>query len=199
MRRRPGFGWVEIIPEALARPPFSPCGRRWPEGPDEGDLNGRRRSWTHHPPLRGTFTHKGRREVVYGRLAGVFCERRYPFIRPGRSKLAALGDGDLGRGLPAAGAQRLDLLDDVTRQPHRGEVVDLLGSDEDAHLAARLDGSRASHVVYSSCNVDTLARDLAAMPGLRPVEGRVVDMFPQTRHVETVLLLRRTRAGAPLS
>jgi 23S rRNA (uracil747-C5)-methyltransferase len=71
----------------------------------------------------------------------------------------------------------------VVNPPRRG-----IGPD----LAARLDGSRASHVVYSSCNVDTLARDLAAMPGLRPVEGRVVDMFPQTRHVETVLLLRRT-------
>ncbi|MBD3782149.1 MAG: methyltransferase domain-containing protein [Micrococcales bacterium] len=58
-------------------------------------------------------------------------------------------------------------------------------------LAARLDASSATHVVYSSCNVDTLARDLEAMPGLEPVEGRVVDMFPQTRHVETVLLLRR--------
>ncbi len=71
----------------------------------------------------------------------------------------------------------------VVNPPRRG-----IGPD----LAARLEGSRASHVVYSSCNVDTLARDLAAMPGLRPVEGRVVDMFPQTRHVETVLLLRRT-------
>ena len=36
-----------------------------------------------------------------------------------------------------------------------------------------------------------LARDLAAMPSWRPVEGRDVDMFPQTRHVETLLLLRR--------
>ncbi len=58
-------------------------------------------------------------------------------------------------------------------------------------LAARLEASDASHVIYSSCNVDTLARDLAAMPSLRPVQGRVVDMFPQTRHVETALLLRR--------
>lgn len=70
----------------------------------------------------------------------------------------------------------------VVNPPRRG-----IGSD----LADWLERSPAGHVVYSSCNVDTLARDLAAMPSLRPVEGRVVDMFPQTRHVETVLLLRR--------
>ncbi|MBM6399677.1 methyltransferase domain-containing protein [Phycicoccus sonneratiae] len=85
-----------------------------------------------------------------------------------------------------AGDATRELADDpglvVVNPPRRG-----IGPD----LAARLEASPASHVVYSSCNVDTLARDLGAMPGLRPVEGRVVDMFPQTRHVETVLLLAR--------
>ncbi|RZS59635.1 23S rRNA m(5)U-747 methyltransferase [Microcella putealis] len=47
-------------------------------------------------------------------------------------------------------------------------------------------------VVYSSCNPDTLARDLAAMPGYRVERARVVDMFPQTTHVEVLTLLRRT-------
>jgi 23S rRNA (uracil747-C5)-methyltransferase len=58
-------------------------------------------------------------------------------------------------------------------------------------LAGWLEAGDAGHVVYSSCNVDTLARDLAAMPSLRPVAARVADMFPQTRHVETVVLLER--------
>ncbi|MGG5257079.1 methyltransferase domain-containing protein [Phycicoccus avicenniae] len=75
----------------------------------------------------------------------------------------------------------------VVNPPRRG-----IGPD----LAARLETSAAAHVVYSSCNVDTLARDLAAMPSLRPVEGRVVDMFPQTRHVEVAVLLRRTASAA---
>ncbi len=70
----------------------------------------------------------------------------------------------------------------VVNPPRRG-----LGPE----LSRRLDESRARHVIYSSCHVATLARDLARMPGLRPVAGRVVDMFPQTRHVETVLLLER--------
>ena len=59
-------------------------------------------------------------------------------------------------------------------------------------LAAWSDASPARHVVYSSCNVATLARDLAAMPSLRAVTGRVFDMFPQTPHTEVMVLLERT-------
>ncbi|MGL5865683.1 MAG: methyltransferase [Dermatophilaceae bacterium] len=70
----------------------------------------------------------------------------------------------------------------VVNPPRRG-----LGPD----LAARLDGSAARHLIYSSCAIDTLARDLARMPSWRPERGRVVDMFPQSHHVEVALLLGR--------
>nr|WP_218853407.1 methyltransferase domain-containing protein [Schumannella luteola] len=46
-------------------------------------------------------------------------------------------------------------------------------------------------VVYSSCNVDSLARDLAAMPSFTAREGRVLDMFPQTPHSEVLVRLER--------
>ncbi|HET8594120.1 MAG TPA: 23S rRNA (uracil(747)-C(5))-methyltransferase RlmC, partial [Intrasporangium sp.] len=59
-------------------------------------------------------------------------------------------------------------------------------------LAGWLEGSAVRHVVYSSCNVESLARDLAAMPGLRPVAARLFDMFPQTTHHEVMVLLERT-------
>ncbi|WP_062203536.1 23S rRNA (uracil(747)-C(5))-methyltransferase RlmC [Demequina salsinemoris] len=58
-------------------------------------------------------------------------------------------------------------------------------------LAAWLDRSDARTVVYSSCHPGSLARDLAAMPRLRPVEIRVMDMFPHTTHAETAVLLTR--------
>ena len=35
------------------------------------------------------------------------------------------------------------------------------------------------------------ARDLAVMPSLRPVEARVLDMFPHTTHYEVLVLLAR--------
>ena len=46
-------------------------------------------------------------------------------------------------------------------------------------------------VVYVSCNPETLARDLALLTkkGYRVESSTPVDMFPQTEHVETVVLL----------
>jgi 23S rRNA (uracil747-C5)-methyltransferase len=70
----------------------------------------------------------------------------------------------------------------VVNPPRRG-----IGSD----LAGWLEASSVRHVVYSSCNVDTLARDLAAMPSLRPVNARLLDMFPHTDHHEVLVLLSR--------
>jgi len=62
-------------------------------------------------------------------------------------------------------------------------------------LAGVLEASGVRHVVYSSCNVASLARDLAAMPSLVPVRARVLDMFPQTAHYEVVALLARASAS----
>ncbi|MBC7290459.1 MAG: 23S rRNA (uracil(747)-C(5))-methyltransferase RlmC [Actinotalea sp.] len=70
----------------------------------------------------------------------------------------------------------------VVNPPRRG-----IGPD----LAAWLEASSARHVVYSSCNAVSLARDLAAMPSLRPVRARLLDMFPQTAHHEVAVLLER--------
>lgn len=60
-----------------------------------------------------------------------------------------------------------------------------------APLARFLDASQAQAVIYSSCNAQSLAKDLAAMPGLRLARARVLDMFPHTRHYEVLTLLVR--------
>lgn len=51
----------------------------------------------------------------------------------------------------------------------------------------------AGKVVYVSCNPETLARDVRYMKklGYRAVEAWPVDMFPETDHVETVVLLSK--------
>jgi len=54
-----------------------------------------------------------------------------------------------------------------------------------------LETSGVGHVLYSSCNAVTLAKDLAAMPSLRPVRGQLLDMFPNTGHYEVLTLLQR--------
>lgn len=58
-------------------------------------------------------------------------------------------------------------------------------------LAGWLEHSGVRHVVYSSCDPGSLARDLALMPSLRAVRARVFDMFPHTTHVEVAVLLER--------
>ena len=58
-------------------------------------------------------------------------------------------------------------------------------------LAGWLEDSGVPNVVYSSCNADSLARDLAAMPSLRPVSARLLDMFPHTGHHEVLVHLAR--------
>jgi len=58
-------------------------------------------------------------------------------------------------------------------------------------LSRWLEDSGVRHVVYSSCNAESLARDLAAMPSLVPTRGRVLDMFPNTGHHEVIVHLER--------
>jgi 23S rRNA (uracil747-C5)-methyltransferase len=78
-------------------------------------------------------------------------------------------------------ADRPDLL--IVNPPRRG-----LGEP----LATWIEDSRISTVAYSSCNPESLARDLAMMPSYEPREARVFDMFPHTAHLEVAVLLQRT-------
>lgn len=60
-------------------------------------------------------------------------------------------------------------------------------------VSAHLDSdARARHIVYVSCDPATLARDVARMPLYEIESIRAFDMFPQTSHVETVVMLRRS-------
>ena len=58
-------------------------------------------------------------------------------------------------------------------------------------LAETLEASGVPQVVYSSCNVESLARDLTRMPTYAVADARVFDMFPQTRHHEVLVRLVR--------
>ncbi|GER23219.1 23S rRNA (uracil(747)-C(5))-methyltransferase RlmC [Zafaria cholistanensis] len=70
----------------------------------------------------------------------------------------------------------------IVNPPRRGIGPDLCGW---------LESSPVRHVLYSSCNAETLAKDLAAMPSLTPRRARVLDMFPQSGHYEAMVLLER--------
>ncbi|WP_026459268.1 methyltransferase domain-containing protein [Schaalia vaccimaxillae] len=108
--------------------------------------------------------------------------------------ITAARESGLGRGAArfiAADAtqwahnQALEDLSDVVvvNPPRRG-----IG----AELAQWLEDSNVHTVIYSSCNPATLAKDLAAMPSLKPTQGRLFDMFPHTVHAEVAVLLERS-------
>lgn len=106
-------------------------------------------------------------------------------VAAARASLATMPDAGsvefvVGDATSTTPARTPDLV--VVNPPRRG-----IGSE----LAAWLDAATSRHVIYSSCNVASLARDLAAMPSLRAVTGRVFDMFPQTPHTEVMVLLER--------
>lgn len=60
-----------------------------------------------------------------------------------------------------------------------------------AELCAAVTAAAPDHLIYSSCNATSLARDLAHLPRHRVVRARLFDMFPQTRHHEVMVLLER--------
>ena len=62
-----------------------------------------------------------------------------------------------------------------------------------AELIPLLPGLEAKRIIYISCDPATLARDLAGLilAGYRLAEVRLVDMFPQTAHQETMVRLER--------
>jgi 23S rRNA (uracil747-C5)-methyltransferase len=75
----------------------------------------------------------------------------------------------------------------VVNPPRRG-----LG----AELCAFLNDSDVATLIYSSCNPDSLARDMSLLPGFELVCGQVFDMFPHTSHCEVLVLLRRASRGS---
>lgn len=71
----------------------------------------------------------------------------------------------------------------IVNPPRRG-----IGSE----LCSWLEDSTVKHVIYSSCNAKSLARDLAEMPSFTARRVRLLDMFPQTSHYEVMVLLERS-------
>ncbi|MCS4484340.1 methyltransferase domain-containing protein [Gleimia sp. 6138-11-ORH1] len=60
-----------------------------------------------------------------------------------------------------------------------------------AELCEWLESSTAKHLIYSSCNPLSLAKDLEQLPSFKAIRARVFDMFPGTNHAEVMVLLTR--------
>jgi 23S rRNA (uracil1939-C5)-methyltransferase len=90
-----------------------------------------------------------------------------------------------------------------TARRHTGRVEDLLRelkppnvvianpprTGMDARVADELERLRPQRLVYISCDPATLARDLQRLPSFELKLVQAFDLFPQTTHVETVVVL----------
>ena len=92
---------------------------------------------------------------------------------------------DLRRGLPPGAGRCTDL---VVVDPPRGGLRGVL--EPLAELAP-------DRLIYVSCDPPALARDMArlASHGFAPQALRALDLYPQTHHLEVVVLLERGAAG----
>ncbi|ALD00032.1 23S rRNA methyltransferase [Actinomyces sp. oral taxon 414] len=104
----------------------------------------------------------------------------------------------------SAGRVRFEAGDARVLDPGRGAAPDLLVVNPPrrgigAGLAGRIEASGVRRVLYSSCNPQSLARDLGAMPSLSVRRARLFDMFPHTDHAEVLveLVRRPSRPSAP--
>ena len=61
----------------------------------------------------------------------------------------------------------------------------------DSHSVSVLNNSGVQKIIYVSCDPMTLVRDLSKMNNYKLKDISLVDMFPQTHHVESVVLLQK--------
>jgi 23S rRNA (uracil1939-C5)-methyltransferase len=100
-----------------------------------------------------------------------------------------------GPGKRAIAATTLEFLRGAVVQRERPDLVvmDPPRAGVGAEVCGLLGRLKAREIVYVSCDPVTLGRDLKALVdfGYRINELHLVDMFPQTFHQETVVILRR--------
>jgi 23S rRNA (uracil1939-C5)-methyltransferase len=108
---------------------------------------------------------------------------------------ADLGRTLKGEGMRAVRASTVEFLRDAVVQRERPELVvmDPPRAGVGAEVCSLLKRLKTKEMVYVSCDPVTLSRDLKLMvdSGYRINELHLVDMFPQTFHLETVAMLTR--------
>ena len=68
-------------------------------------------------------------------------------------------------------------------------IVDPPRTGLDKHTIDVINQKRIKKIIYVSCNPMTLVRDLNLFTNYNVTDISIIDMFPQTHHVESIVLL----------
>lgn len=115
---------------------------------------------------------------------------------------AAVASARLGKGRDDAPAPRFAVADADASEAGRLAGLDLLVVNPPRRglseaLCSDIARAAPRWMLYSSCNPDSLARDLGRLPGYRPLRARLFDMFPHTPHAEVLVWLERPEQPRP--
>lgn len=113
------------------------------------------------------------------------------------SMVARARDNAAAHGLDTVDVLTCDLMAQPATLPRRPFAAALLDPPRDGAraLVGELAARRVERILYVSCRSATLARDarILADAGYRLARLAIVDMFPQTSHVETMALFLRAQ------
>ena len=118
---------------------------------------------------------------VCGHVVGIEWDR--PSIEAARHSASEAGIGNAS--FFEADALKAEM------QDADGMVLDPPRSGLPAALIRKITGHRPRKIAYVSCNPSTLARDLRLFveSGYRVISIRLLDMFPHTHHIESMVFL----------
>ncbi len=138
----------------------------------------------------GTFT-----ALVNPRKSQVLCVESHP---QGIDALE-MNLKNLGLAAEIAPEPVEDCLADILLEPRMGPVIALIDPPrqglEPRALNALLAGPAPDTLAYLSCHMGALTRDLKALSsgGYRIESVQAFDMFPRTKHIETLVILKKSR------
>ena len=127
-------------------------------------------------------------QVMQGKVTGI--EINADAIHSAQSSANALGFADRlsFRALSAADfAHKASTASPdciIVNPPRRG-----IGTE----LCRWISNSTATHLIYSSCNAQSLSKDIQLLTAFKAVKAQVFDMFPHTHHAEVLVLLVRNQ------
>jgi len=115
-----------------------------------------------------------------------------------RASIRAAGENADRNGLTSCRFLRSSAEEAVKQFVAQGEKFDVLLLDPPRSGCREVIDScgvlGAKHIIYISCDPATMARDLAhaSALGFQPKKAHLFDMFPQTHHIESAVLLSRS-------